>query len=711
MIGADAEKGPPEGTEPCRDLISVCSDALSIPVGHPIATQVSRVLADIVDRRPSLNVDSWSQASITKAFHTYGLIPETLRFSENAKQRNEEITEAFNELSRHLPCDNGLCARICFAAAAYPQRMWQFPGRFSELILRINAFREFTEFYAANQPIADSLARAVRYALSEEIATVTDVQTLVSDIAGGRDVAAVPDDPVVSGAALYLATCHRSLLKRILSFWRDDANSLRAMRSYFGSPPSCLGSDQNDLEKNRRNRSDIPEIVRSDVGIDTWKKINAIERASWGAAKKWPQVFRQRESVQEVWESLWDNKLQSEFPYYSFRSHFRTWWLQEFSNYRFGAIDVDITEIDYQLSVGHPLPNGEDSSLPSIDDLRIYREGYRMVRTSFFSRDNSGLVQLRQAIDALWYFHLERKLGEEDVKWGDLKKLIEHLSTIYGDQSGKLLPAYNKLRLRMWAYVLGRTTRRSNAQILRTERPIGYKEGGKPYPLKDAKGLGVEMISTLARVAHRDHSLLWIFTANVFLRHQLLLNPTYKVDRWGLEDYLQELWHWVSDPFFMRTVEYGQTPPDEYEQEEAERRGDYGRKAGRADRLAWIAMQQEPLKAALASMAELDTEEDVQEFLARQSLDSVKKELCGVLTRELGSIVFGIEELKGDWRRTIGWPKNVATHWVVPVWFLVKVEKLTPAQVIAELNVEESEQAGVRVLAEQWNSLWKDIVK
>jgi len=670
--------------------------------------QVSRVVAEIAKRRPDLHADVWSRETIEKAFHTYGLIPETLRFAEEARQRNQDIAEAFGHLARDLSCENALCARICFAAAAYPQRIWQFPGRFAEIMERIGAFRQFAQFYDASNPITDSLARSFRHTLGETSPTAEVVQALVRDISGGGDGAETTDEPVACGTALYLATCHPPQLERTLRFWRDDGDCLRAMRQYFACPPSCLGSGQDDLEKSRRNSSDIPGIVRSEVGDDVWKNIGAIERASWGAAKKWPRVFRQRESMQEVWESLWERKIQSKFPYFTFRSHFRTWWLQEFSNYRFAAIDDDIAEHDYYLTESDSLPTEADSSIPSIDDLRIYREGFRLVRTSFFSRDNDGMAQLRQAVDALWHFHLEKKLAEEDVEWGSLNKLVEQLGSVHEGLSGKLLPAYNKLRLRMWAYVLGRTTRLSNAAILRAERPIGYKKSGKPFPLKDARGLGVEMIATLARVAHRDHSLLWIFTASVFLRNRLLLNPTYKADRWDLNEYLQELWHWINDPFFMRTVEYGQTPPDEDEQEEAERRGERVRRVGRADRLAWAAMKQEPFKTVLEAMANFDTEEDVQDFICGHPFDDVGDALHGLLGHKLGNAVFDVEERRSAWRKTLDWPQSVDTHWVIPVWFLAIVEGLSPDDIVTELKVGEAEQAGVKELAERWKTLWKD---
>ena len=708
MSAVDRECAPSTGADGRDDELGNCAAALGLAPTHPVAMQVSRVVAEIAERRPDLHADVWSMDAIQKTFHTYGLIPETLRFPEEARQRNQDIAEAFEHLARDLSCEDALCARICFAAAAYPQRIWQFPGRFAEIMERIGAFRQFAQFYDASAPITDSLARSFRQTLGETSPTVEDVRTLVRDISGGGNDAGAADEPVACGTALYLATCHPPQLERTLRFWRDDGDFLRAMRQYFASPPSYLGSGQDDLEKSRRNASDIPGIVRSEVGDDIWKKIGAIERASWGAAKKWPRVFRRRECMQEVWESLWERKIQSKFPYFTFRSHFRTWWLQEFSNYRFAAIDDDITVHDYYITMSDSLPTEADSSIPSIDDLRIYREGFRLVRTSFFSRDNSGLAELRQAVDCLWYFHLEKKLAEEDVEWGSLNKLVEQLGAVHEGLSGKLLPAYNKLRLRMWAYVLGRTTRLSNAAILRAERPIGYKDSGKPFPLKDARGLGVEMIATLARVAHRDHSLLWIFTASVFLRNRLLLNPTYKADRWELNDYLLELWHWINDPFFMRTVEYGQRPPDEDEQEEAERRGERARRVGRADRLAWAAMKQEPFKTVLEAMADLDTEEAVQDFISGRPFDDVRDALHGLLGHELGNAVFDVEAKRSAWRKALDWSQGVETHWVIPVWFLAVVEELAPDDIVTELKVGEAEQAGVKELAERWKTLWKD---
>jgi hypothetical protein len=214
-------------------------------------------------------------------------------------------------------------------------------------------------------------------------------------------------------------------------------------------------------------------------------------------------------------------------------------------------------------------------------------------------------------------------------------------------------------------------------------RPRGYEKGGGPYPLKDVKG--VETIASLARCAGQDYTLLWAFAAFVFLRVRLGLNARYKVDDWDFPRFAVELWRWVTDEMFLETVKYGKN------------------QGSQADTLAWGALNDDPLiRGLLDQLVACENEERVQDLTRRRSFKTAQRRLMEIVDGLAGPACRGSPQ---EWREYLDWPRAVATHWVVPVWYLTVVQALEPGKQLRKLRVDGKEEDDVRRVIEkvmQW---------
>src|SRR5262249_54016330 len=138
-----------------------------------------------------------------------------------------------------------------------------------------------------------------------------------------------------------------------------------------------------------------------------------------------------------------------------------------------------------------------------------------------------------------------------------------------------------RLRLRFDAYTLARIERfpRTNAQILEAEPYGELRQGASetPYIAEAA----VLTIASLARSIPREWTLLWVFTAHVFLHH--LIAPHHTTS-WIFERYVHELWHWVTEGTFQHVVQQG------------------AKEGSRADKAALAVLQQTPFKQLVEAL-------------------------------------------------------------------------------------------------------------
>ncbi len=218
-------------------------------------------------------------------------------------------------------------------------------------------------------------------------------------------------------------------------------------------------------------------------------------------------------------------------------------------------------------------------------------------------------------------------------------------------------------------------------------RPHGARRGAE-YPL--ANEPGVLTVTSLAKTVSWKGTLLWPFTAHVFLHPTV--DPQHP-DPWTFERYVRELWWWVTDETFDDAVQHG---VDE---------------GCRADNEAVVVMQQSPFDVLLDELRSLTTEENqgtsptAQDFFSAQQavFDMLENSFAGrgFLFEQQAALdrlqqligVGGLQTCADESLRV--WRRQVANHWVVPVWYLTIVERLDEDELVSRLQVDADEVADV----------------
>lgn len=660
-------------------VMNACAVLVGRTATDVLVSQAARVAGDIARRKRIILDDRVEPDAIVRLFRSAGLIPEEfLRPEGDGPAFQRTIESVFETVRDCLGLTDITTARVCFAACIYPQRAFQVKG----LDLRAAAFAAFIKEYSSAASVDEALDRYLDAALDDERWPREDTHELCASLAGEPSAGS---EAARCGGALYLGTCHRDLLLRIHGFWRDDRAAVRVFRSYLTHPPSDLVQS-----------SSIQKQIVEEIGEEMWNRARRVENISWKLMQSWPKIFKTNEYFAEAWEGLTQVKLTSQFPYYAFRSRFESWWKQEFLNYRFGPVNASLETHEWHLGDdGHLAVDDDSGDVPesanvhsawvaktqggiSIDEMRVYREGYRLVRSTFFDRDDSrNTAKMREALDSIWYFYVDEKLQRKQVRWGALGSLVEGLAAQFKMEPARLFAMYNRLRLRMWAYVLGRTTRCTNSEISRRPRPRGYEASGKPYPLEDVEG--VKTVAAVARVSGVDYSLLWGFLAYVLLRVRFVLNPRYTTDAWTFAQFLDELGVWMADETFPATIEYGL------------------KKGRRAETVIVPHLAASPLRELLHEFSHRPAESGVKDSAATHPHQSVKRAFLEIVRELAGPGHFNAPP--AEWKKFLGWPGDVATHWVIPVWYLTVVEQMDETAAIDMLRVEPDETSAVRKLA------------
>lgn len=591
--------------------------------------------------------------------------------------------------------DSDLDLALCFTASVYPQWVSRMPKQV--LALRIEAFVEFLEIYKSCESPIQALCKRLEKLGHTEVTGNIDMLLLdLSYVASER----LCDLPTVcadengrkNGAAFYLGSCHRELLVKIHRNWSQYGSFLRYFKTFFRSPPSCLRNHQESKQK--------ADKLHYDQTVE-------IEKKAFMAAASWPSGLTFSDSFQQVWEALWD-KICSGFPYYAFHSTLGAWWYPMFKYYKFDRRTIymgdeekpilyDQERLDDHATYKHEFP---------IDELRVFREGYRLVRTTFVSNRPSETELKRKALDEMWQCHTEKKLlqskkDKKDLREEELNKVvlerikenqIEHYPTF---TPGGLAKTYDDLRLRMWAYTIARFERLTNREIMNRQRPEKYRtDTYDPYPFqtnrKQEVKKGVYMIATLAKTMPRDFSLLGPFTAHVFLSSRV----NSKYPRWDFKSYIKELWRWISDPAFKDSVE------------SIECNVRYGATKGyRAEAAMLQALETDPIKSLVKDLDALEEEKTLEKYLSEQSLKDKERGAMDMLQGLIGNR--GFHARSGLCKKCLGLQvdkkinerkEKVGMHWIVPVWYLTVVEQMTEPDIFNRLRVDAEEQSVVSSL-------------
>jgi hypothetical protein len=623
-------------------LWSLCRALLGANVSQELVVQIVRVLLRITSPEEREEIDN--QSAIVRAFKTKRLIPEALVALCNGHNVGGLTGEAL---------------AVCFAACAYPQRAFQMP----ELDQRLSAFLGVLPhlFMRAAQDVVATVLGNLVQSLDEK-----EINDLFTDLSAAKCVLGpAPQSETLekerrTGAALYLASCHAALVGRICKNWHLDGGFVRYLvGNRLATPPSRLTDPPRDSSE-----QPLWTHVRTQWALESPapspehdERVVTLEQSVWGEAQLW-RASRLADAVDTFWEAYW-NLLTSGFPYYAFHSSFRTWWRQCLAHYSFSTMFLQ-----------PQAEGGGEASDPfglTPERLRYFREGYRLVRATFFPHSETQ----RAALDALWSYRLERYMMDED---GNLQpEACSEIARRFGLCQSTIYNLSNSLRLRIWAYTLARIHEFTNAEIRSARRPVGARRSAPDYPL--AKEDGVLTVASLARMIPLHNSLLWAFIAHVSLHPKV--DPQHS-DLWTLERLVGELWWWVREEQF----------------DEAVRRG--AARGNRADQMA-----RQEILFRLQELQALQTEQDLNHYLQNLQLDQEAQILREKVGRLIGDPALDTCD-EAFLRAALAEVSRRYHYLIVPVWYLTRVEQLETRLLVPRLRADADEEQVVLTLAKRY---------
>lgn len=617
----------------------ICRQLLGPGPADSFVVQIERVLWRLIREQNPATIAM--PHDVVAAYRTKGLIPPCLIACLQSSSCPEALA-------------------VCFSACIYPTRASTL---LDQLEHRLSCF---LTAYQASQPTVQGLRDRQLKGVSEE-----EINRLLNDLAAVEYVRAADQrirDQLVAerrdGAALYLATQPEEQARKILANWRDDAGLVGYIRRFL---PTCPSNESGEAARggeawgrvSERLAEQAPAAAAEDreraIAMERHLRRRARNRAAPppGVDEGMDQV------VSRCWEQHWD-RLTCGFPYYAFRSHYAWWWRQSVGWWLNRKIPV-------------PDPGKPPSTTRALtrEELLFFWEGYRLVRTTFFARDGTDTPRLRQALDDLWQLRLEKKLTD-DAGAATVKGIAAENHNLTDTRINML--SY-KLRLRIWAYTLSRGRGLSNAQIISARLPT--HEGASDCPLAEPANRSVAcVVASLARIAPKEYSLVWAFTAHRILRPRV--DPQHP-DPWEFREYLIELWRWAMAGSLSQAAAAARDRWDLIDVDAA------------------AAIELEPFRSLLRELMLRKAPADVEEYLRGPGAAQVAR--AEAAAREHCTRILGDGGMSAATPSAMAeWRKIAPGHWVVPVWFLTFAARLDARQLMSRLAVDEDEREQVTAL-------------
>lgn len=411
---------------------------------------------------------------------------DILEFFEHGRRLNPVLLE---ECRRFLRADaeragmfhSAPALATALVAAAYPSRV-EFPDGRSPVA-------EFAAWFASAEEPFGGLLPLGGAGLPE----------LAADLCNARSF----DDAAAAAAhaeygALYLRTRSAAEQGRMLSCWRNDGAFVRFMRSpRLSAPPSAI------LNVGRAEAAHLAEALGPGTDVALCARAIGIESLTRGAGLH----------ADEAWNALW-SKLPLVFPYYSFRSRLESWWSKSLRPWkRQNATETGVQlEPDEESDGRAGAPSDESAEeKEELEGLRIFREGYRVVRRTFFAADFEH-DRLRMLLDRLWDEHLAGTLD------------MGAIASDFGVTHATVRTYHRRLKLRMWTYKRARQDRQP--------------AWGTRIELDEMHEPGIERVAAMGLAVPSEETGLWSVLAHGWLQPQV--EPARK-DRWTPEDVAREL--------------------------------------------------------------------------------------------------------------------------------------------------------------------------
>jgi len=694
---AEPDQENPASDEEAGEVLSAaCRQLVGDGPAEAFAVQIRRVLCHLLPEDDLRSIRRPDE--IIAVYRSRQLIPRCLSDAFLAAAADDPYPER---------------AAVCFASCIYPRRAYHMEKKI--LRERVQAFPDV--FNMVDDPF-EVLSRSPGPVPAEDLADLADDLSAVDCGIGEAE-----QQERRNGSAFYLLTCSPEERARTHRNWLDDGAFVRAFRKWCTNPPSSLTQSDDSAGEPDWSRVTAKLITKTGMDADHAQRAVVLEKQARRRAGDWVHWRAVPMEVITFWNRA-HNLLWCGFPYHYFRSHFEGWWGSQLEHYRFTRdLVIQPAAPDGQAFVlRRARPDDGKSDYYGVDltpeQMRWFREGYRLVRATFFrgagktakhapaarDTDDGEIVRqnefVRSIVDDIFYKRLERRMTEEDgltpesiknilkrhpeAVQPDLTEIPDEWLEALGTKAGEkqvdrdhlralkaaerwIHTLCRRVRLRMWAYSLSRLRGLRNAQILSVRRP-GRSE---KHPL--AKEPAVLAIASIARAVPSADSLIWAFTSHVFLHPKV---EPQRPDPWSFTRWVQEIWHWVTEETFDDAIRHGV------------------RKGHPADQKAKRLIREDFFRQMLEDLRRLESREEAGEYAAGLDLQEGET-LAG---KAVSDLVGGRGLHVCDDRCLTYWRRLRVNHWILPVWYLTSVEQMDPEGTLARLKVDRDEESRVRSL-------------
>lgn len=466
-------------------------------------------------------------------------------------------------------------------------------------------------------------------------------------------------------AALYLSTCTKEMCERIYNNWLEDKDFV----NYFKERRLTEPSSYNPLDDNREAgnidgywKSLLNTIMEMepDVSEDFLRKSIELEKTTYNRilgrlSSSERSVSMVTEEVRIFWDRMIFNRLLTGFPHYAYLGPFEHWW-----NSNPIVISEFPKESDENLDQKAEETTNDDyfSTDMTPELLAGVKEGYRLIRSTFFSRDESNDINdpnrsIRKALDRIWEARLEQAFFDQP------KSTMETISSEFpGENIRNLskqmmdrLVAYNRVRFLKYD-----DSQLEHFYISGQKEPIGKKPA-------------VKKITYITRTTPESQTLFWPLISRRKLQPHL--DKRWR-DPFDFKFLVEELWHFMKTGLFFEFINNGRNNGSRIDNEVSD---------------LW---KIRVIRNLIVRLHRIKSEEELHSFIETTDFTEEEKHIVDFIDELSGK--------KGFYGKCIEclprFRQLIPGYSILPVWYLAEIQNKKNSQIIKSLKVNDTQISG-----------------